>query len=118
MHNGPFDQGQTITRDRLAKRARRVEHRAGGVDPDEPPAWLDTGQIPCLEPTPSAHDKKLFVGGHRLLFAVATDVLVEAAQRFREPEAVQSTVMMIVATIGLLVNLSSMRLLTAGRTSA
>lgn len=50
-----------------------------------------------------------------LLFAVAIYVLVEAVQRFREPEAVQSTGMMIVAAIGLAVNLISMRLLTAGK---
>lgn len=50
-----------------------------------------------------------------LLFAVAIYVLVEAVQRFREPEAVQSTGMLIVATIGLVVNLISMRLLTAGK---
>lgn len=50
-----------------------------------------------------------------LLFAVAIYVLVEAVQRFREPEAVQSTGMMIVAAIGLVVNLMSMRLLKAGK---
>ena len=50
-----------------------------------------------------------------LLFAVAIYVLIEAVQRFRNPEPVQSTGMMIVATIGLVVNLLSMRLLTAGK---
>lgn len=50
-----------------------------------------------------------------LLFAVAIYVLVEAIQRFSEPEPVQSTGMMIVAAIGLVVNLMSMRLLTAGK---
>jgi cobalt-zinc-cadmium efflux system protein len=50
-----------------------------------------------------------------LLFAVAIYVLVEAVQRFREPESVQSTGMMIIAAIGLVVNLISMRLLTAGK---
>ncbi|USU13877.1 cation diffusion facilitator family transporter [Sphingomonadaceae bacterium OTU29THOMA1] len=50
-----------------------------------------------------------------LLFAVAIYVLVEAVQRFREPEAVQSTGMIIVAAIGLVVNVISMRLLTAGK---
>lgn len=50
-----------------------------------------------------------------LLFAVALYVLVEAVQRFREPETVQSTGMMIIAAIGLVVNLISMRLLTAGK---
>lgn len=50
-----------------------------------------------------------------LLFAVAIYVMVEAVQRFREPEAVQSIGMLIVATIGLVVNFISMRLLTAGK---
>ena len=50
-----------------------------------------------------------------LLFAVAIYILVEAIQRFREPEGVQSTGMLIVAAIGLVVNLVSMRLLTAGK---
>ena len=50
-----------------------------------------------------------------LLFAVAIYVVVEAVQRFREPEAVQSIGMLIVAAIGLVVNLISMRLLTAGK---
>lgn len=50
-----------------------------------------------------------------LLFAVAIYVLVEAVQRFRVPQAVQSTGMMIVAAIGFVVNLVSMRLLTAGK---
>ncbi|MFD1035676.1 cation diffusion facilitator family transporter, partial [Sphingomonas hankookensis] len=42
-----------------------------------------------------------------LFFGVAIYVLVEAVQRFRQPEAVQSTGMMIVAAIGLVVNLIS-----------
>nr|WP_245256970.1 cation diffusion facilitator family transporter [Nitrobacter sp. Nb-311A] len=50
-----------------------------------------------------------------LLFAVAIYVLVEAIQRFSEPEAVQSTGMMIVAAIGLVVNLISMHILSAGK---
>lgn len=50
-----------------------------------------------------------------LLFAVAIYVLIEAVQRFREPEGVQSTGMLVVATIGLVVNLISMRLLTSGK---
>lgn len=53
-----------------------------------------------------------------MLFAVAAYVLIEAVGRFRTPEAVQSTGMFIVATIGLVVNLISMRLLTAGRDSS
>lgn len=50
-----------------------------------------------------------------LLFAVAIYVLVEALGRFREPEETQSTGMLIVAVLGLVVNLISMRLLAAGR---
>jgi cobalt-zinc-cadmium efflux system protein len=50
-----------------------------------------------------------------LLFGVAIYVLVEAVQRFREPEGVQSTGMLIVAAIGLVVNLASMKLLTSGK---
>jgi cobalt-zinc-cadmium efflux system protein len=50
-----------------------------------------------------------------LLFGVAIYVLVEAVQRFREPEGVQSTGMLIVAAIGLAVNLASMKLLTSGK---
>jgi len=50
-----------------------------------------------------------------LLFAVAIYVLVEAIGRFRAPEPVQSVGMLIVAAIGLLVNLTSMRILTSGK---
>ena len=50
-----------------------------------------------------------------LLFAIAIYVFIEAINRFREPQEVQSWGMMIVAGIGLLVNLISMRLLTAGK---
>lgn len=50
-----------------------------------------------------------------LLFAIAIYVLVEAIKRFSSPEPVQSTGMMIVAALGLVVNIISMRLLTAGK---
>lgn len=50
-----------------------------------------------------------------MLFAVAIYVLVEAIQRFREPEPVGSTGMLVVATLGLVVNLIAMRLLMAGK---
>ena len=50
-----------------------------------------------------------------LLFAIAIYVFVEAIRRFAEPELVQSWGMLIVAAIGLVVNLISMRLLTAGK---
>lgn len=50
-----------------------------------------------------------------LLFGIAIYVLVEAIKRFSSPEPVQSTGMMIVATIGLVVNIVSMRLLMSGK---
>jgi cobalt-zinc-cadmium efflux system protein len=49
-----------------------------------------------------------------LLFAVAIYILYEAWQRFRSPAQVQSTAMLIVAVLGLVVNLASMRLLRGG----
>lgn len=49
-----------------------------------------------------------------LLFGVAIYILVEAWKRFREPTEVQSTAMLVVAVLGLLVNLISMRLLRGG----
>jgi len=50
-----------------------------------------------------------------LLFGIAIYVFVEAIRRFAEPQEIQSWGMMIVAAIGLVVNLISMRLLTAGK---
>ena len=50
-----------------------------------------------------------------LLFAVAGYVLWEGIQRFFEPAEVQSTGMLIVAAIGLAVNLIAMKLLSAGK---
>jgi cobalt-zinc-cadmium efflux system protein len=50
-----------------------------------------------------------------LLFGIAIYVFVEAVQRFTDPEPVQSWGMLIVAAVGLVVNLISMRLLTAGK---
>ena len=50
-----------------------------------------------------------------MLFAVAIYVLVEAVNRFRDPEPVQSTGMLIVAVAGLIINLISMRLLRSGK---
>jgi len=50
-----------------------------------------------------------------LLFGIAVYVLIEAIGRFTQPQEVQSWGMMIVAGIGLVVNLVSMRLLTAGK---
>ena len=50
-----------------------------------------------------------------LLFVIAIYVFVEAIKRFNAPQEVQSWGMMAVAAIGLVVNLISMRLLTAGK---
>ena len=49
-----------------------------------------------------------------MLFLVAGYILFEAVQRFRAPEAVASTAMLVVAVIGLLANVVSMKLLAAG----
>ena len=49
-----------------------------------------------------------------LLFLVAGYILWEAIGRFRTPQAVASTGMLLVAVLGLLVNLASMKLLQAG----
>ncbi len=53
-----------------------------------------------------------------LLFGVAIYILFEAYQRFRSPSDVQTTGMLVVATIGLVINLISMRLLSAGKDSS
>jgi cobalt-zinc-cadmium efflux system protein len=50
-----------------------------------------------------------------LLFVVAGYVLYEGIARFVAPEPVQSVGMLIVATVGLLVNLISMRVLAGGK---
>lgn len=50
-----------------------------------------------------------------LLFGVAIYVLVEGIRRIAEPEPVQSTGMLIVATAGLIINLISMRVLAGGK---
>ena len=49
-----------------------------------------------------------------LLFLVAGYILWEAVGRFREPPQVASTGMLVIAVIGLVINLISMRLLKAG----
>ena len=49
-----------------------------------------------------------------LLFVVAGYILWEAIGRFRHPPEVASTGMMVIASIGLVINLISMRLLKAG----
>jgi len=50
-----------------------------------------------------------------LLFAVAIYVLVEGVKRLIDPEPVQSIGMLIVAILGLVINLVAMRLLSAGK---
>jgi cobalt-zinc-cadmium efflux system protein len=76
----------------------------------------------------AADDKRTF-GYHRfeilaaafnavLLFVVAIYVLISAIQRFKSPEPIQSNGMMLVAVVGLLVNILSMRLLRAGQESS
>ncbi len=53
-----------------------------------------------------------------LLFLVAAYILWEAAGRFRQPPEVMSGGMLLIATLGLVVNLISMRLLKAGSRSS
>lgn len=50
-----------------------------------------------------------------LLFFIAIYVFVEAIKRFNEPQEIQSWGMLVVAAVGLAVNLVSMRLLMAGK---
>ncbi|UJJ60382.1 cation diffusion facilitator family transporter [Rhodanobacter denitrificans] len=49
-----------------------------------------------------------------LLFLVASYILWEAVRRFSEPPSVASTGMLVIAVLGLMINLASMRLLKAG----
>jgi len=50
-----------------------------------------------------------------LLFGVAIYVLIEGVKRILDPEPVQSGGMLVVAILGLVINLVAMRLLSAGR---
>lgn len=50
-----------------------------------------------------------------MLFAVAIYVMVEAVQRIREPQHVATTGMLVVAAMGLIVNLIAMRLLVGSK---
>ena len=50
-----------------------------------------------------------------LLFGVAIYILFEAYQRFKSPADVQTTGMLVVATLGLIINLISMRMLSSGK---
>ena len=52
------------------------------------------------------------------LFLVAVYILYEGYQRFRTPPEVHSLAMLIVAAVGLFVNLASMRILSAGSHSS
>lgn len=73
-----------------------------------------------------ATDKRRTYGYHRfeilaatfnalMLFGVAIYILIEAWQRFQNPVHVQSTGMMVIASLGLIINLISMKLLTSGK---
>lgn len=53
-----------------------------------------------------------------LLFGVAIYILYEAWQRFRSPVEVQSVGMMVVASLGLIINFMSIKLLSAGKDSS
>lgn len=53
-----------------------------------------------------------------LLFGVAIYILFEAWQRLRQPPAVETTGMLVIASLGLVINLVSMRLLAAGKDSS
>ena len=53
-----------------------------------------------------------------LLFAVAIYILIEAYQRLKQPPEIASFGMLIVAIVGLCVNLISMRLLSGGKQSS
>lgn len=50
-----------------------------------------------------------------MLFVIAIYIFVEAIDRFRDPQPIQSWGMMAVAAIGLVVNLVAMRMLVAGK---
>lgn len=53
-----------------------------------------------------------------LLFVVAIYILIEAYERFNTPAQVHSTGMMIIAGIGLVINLISIRLLSGGKNTS
>ena len=62
--------------------------------------------------------RRLWLVAALLLFAVAGYVLWEGIARFFQPAEVQSTGMLIVAALGLAVNLIAMRLLASGKDSS
>lgn len=53
-----------------------------------------------------------------LLFGVAGYILVEGYKRLTEPQEIQSAAMLVVATLGLVVNLIAMRLLSGGKSTS
>ncbi len=53
-----------------------------------------------------------------LLFGVAVYILYEAYLRLRAPPEIQSTAMLVIAVVGLLVNLASMKVLASGQESS
>lgn len=53
-----------------------------------------------------------------LLFGVAAYILYEAWQRWSNPPAVQTTGVLVIAVLGMIVNLVSMRLLSSGKDSS
>ena len=76
-----------------------------------------------------AADRKRTFGYHRfeilaaafnamLLFLVALYILYEAYLRLKSPPEVQSTTMLVIAVIGLVVNLASMKVLASGQESS
>jgi len=50
-----------------------------------------------------------------LLFGVAIYILFEAYQRIKSPPAIESTGMLVIAALGLIINLISMKLLASGK---
>jgi cobalt-zinc-cadmium efflux system protein len=50
-----------------------------------------------------------------LLFAVAIYILYEAYKRLSSPPEIQSSTMLVIAVLGLVINLISMRVLTGGK---
>lgn len=53
-----------------------------------------------------------------LLFGVAVYILYEAYLRLKAPPEIQSTAMLVIAVVGLLVNLASMKVLASGQESS
>lgn len=53
-----------------------------------------------------------------LLFLVAIYIIIEAYRRLQKPPEIDSSTMLVIASIGLVVNLISMRMLSAGKESS